>query len=106
MHFCSRYADILKLKRCYDLEIHDARQDNSWLECSKNIDLDDGVILIVENNCFQGVQALDTLLRLCRYKGVFFGIHRLVFSNSFIGRIAYGALKGLRKTALFLKRCG
>ena len=102
--FCSKYADILKLKSCYELKICNAREDLSWRECAKNIQLDDGVVLIVDDICYQGVEALDMLLKICKYQGLFFGMHKLVFSNPLIGNGVYYVFKLLRKVALFLKK--
>lgn len=101
--FCSKYADILRLQSCYELKIYNAREESSWQTCKKNIKLDDGVIFIVNGSCFQGVEALDMLLKTCKYKGLFFGFHKLIFSNSFIGNGVYWVFKILRKIALALK---
>ena len=102
--FCNRYADILKLKKCFDLKICDARIDLSWKEFDKELLLDNGVILIYENQCYQGVEALDMLLSMCKYKGVFFSFQKIIFSNKIIGNIVYSCFKFLRKIALRLKR--
>jgi predicted DCC family thiol-disulfide oxidoreductase YuxK len=102
--FCNRYADILKLKKCFEINICDARTDLSWKECKKNICLDDGVILIYQEKCYQGVEALDMLLNICKYDGVFFSFQKLVFSNKFIGNIVYSCFKFFRKVALFIKK--
>lgn len=101
--FCSQYADMLKLKSCYDLEILDAREDLSWKKCNKDLKLDDGVLLIVDEICYQGVPALDMLLKICQYRGFFFGLHRLIFSNSLLGNGVYFIFKFLRKVALYFK---
>jgi len=102
--FCSKYADILRLCSCYDLEVCNAREDLSYKECSKDIELDDGVILRVDKSCFQGVEALDMLLKICKFKGVFFGLHKIVFANGLIGNGVYAFFKWMRRVALYLKK--
>ena len=101
--FCSRYADILRLRSCYELEVCNAREDQSYNVCKKGIALDDGVILVVEQSCFQGVEALNMLLKICKYRGVFFSLHRIVFANAIIGNSVYWLFKLLRKVALYFK---
>ena len=102
--FCNKYADILKLKKCFDLEILDARVYTNWKECKKDIILDDGVILIYQDRFYQGVEALDMLLCICKYDGIFYSLQKFVFSNKIIGNIVYSCFKFLRKIALAIKK--
>lgn len=101
--FCNKYADILKLKKCFDIKICDARVDLSWKNYDKNLILDNGVILIYEDKLFQGVEAIDLLLSICKYDGIFFSFQKFIFSNKFLGNIVYMCFKFLRKIALWLK---
>lgn len=101
--FCNRYADILKLKKCFDIEICDARVDLSWKEYDKDIILDNGVILIYEASCYQGVEALDMLLSICKYDGMFFSLQKFIFSSKVLGNIVYTCFKFFRKVALYFK---
>lgn len=101
--FCSRYADILGLKNCYELTLCDARVELEWMECREGLSLDDGVIVVLEGRCFQGVEALDMLLGFCRFKGLFFGLQRFVFSRPWLGGVIYGVAKFLRRALLRLQ---
>ncbi|MGB6328399.1 MAG: DCC1-like thiol-disulfide oxidoreductase family protein [Halarcobacter sp.] len=101
--FCKRYADILKLKKCFDIKICDARTDLSWKKSNKDIILDDGVILIYEDRYYQGVEALDMLLSICKYDGIFFSFQKFIFSNKILGFIVYNCLKFFRKVTLWIK---
>lgn len=101
--FCNRYADILKLRKCFDLNICDARVDLTWKNYKKDIVLDDGVILIFENRCYQGVSAIEMLLSICKYNGVFFALQKFIFSNKILGSIVYTCFKFFRKIALWIK---
>ena len=101
--FCNKYAEFLKLKKCFDLNICDARIDLTWKKYKKDIVLDDGVILIFENNCYQGVAAIEMLLSICKYDGLFFNFQKFIFSNKILGNITYTSFKSLRKIALWFK---
>lgn len=102
--FCNRYADILKLKKCFDINICDARVDFSWKDLNKDLILDDGVILIYENKFYQGVEAIDMLLSVCKYDGIFFSLQKFIFSNKLLGNIVYSCFKFFRKVALWFNK--
>ena len=60
--FCKNYTNFLKLKKGFDLKLIDARKDKVELQnICKNLDINDGFIVIYENHCFQGVKALEFL---------------------------------------------
>ena len=101
--FCNKYAEIFKLKKCFDLNICDARIDLTWKKYKKDIVLDDGVILIFENKCYQGVPAINMLLTICKYDGVFYYLQRFIFSTKILGNIIYNCFKFFRKIALWIK---
>ena len=101
--FCNKYADVLKLKKCFDLSICNARVDLRWKKYKKDIILDDGVILIYQNICYQGVPAIEMLLSICKYNGIFFSLQKFIFSNRFFGNIVYSGFKFLRKITLLSK---
>ena len=101
--FCQRYADILKLKKSFDVEICDARTDLSWEKSHKKLQLDDGVIVLYDGKYYQGVEALDMLLSVSQYEGVFFSLQKWVFSNKFRGYVVYSCFKFFRKIALKIK---
>lgn len=102
--FCQRYADILVLKKCFDLEICDARTNLDWKEKAPSFKLDDGVILIYNGTAFQGVEAIDMLLGVCKYQGIFFSLQKYIFSNRYLGAVVYSIFKFFRKIALFIKK--
>jgi len=101
--FCQKYADILALKKCFTLEICDARTDLRWKDKAKNLKLDEGVILIYNESCFQGVEAINMLLGICKYKGGFFSLQIYIFSNKYLGALIYNVFKFFRKAALLFK---
>jgi len=85
--------------------LRDARVDLRWQKLDAHINLDDGVILALsDNSYFQGVKAIQFLENICTFKGVFFKLQHLIFSNTTIATIVYEVLKLLRKIALTLKK--
>lgn len=102
--FCNKYASILKLKKCFELDIKNSRDDLSWKKCNDNLILDDGVILTYNDKCYQGVEAINMFLQLCKYKGLFFSFQKFIFSNKFLGNIVYSCFKFFRKIALWIRR--
>ncbi|WP_228268312.1 DUF393 domain-containing protein [Aliarcobacter cibarius] len=69
--FCKNYTNFLKLKKGFDLKLIDARKDKVELQnICKNLDINDGFIVIYENHCFQGAKALE-FLNSAVYKVVF-----------------------------------
>lgn len=103
--FCNRYAKLIELRRCINLELCDARENLSYKNFDPNVQLDDGVILIVQNTTlYQGVDALNYLDNICKFKGLIFTLQRWVFANKYLGAAVYWFLKILRRIALKLKR--
>ena len=102
--FCNKYVDILKLKKCFDIKICNARVDLSWKNYGDKLILDDGVILFYGDKYYQGVAAIDMLLDICKYNGMFFSFQKFIFSNKILGNIVYTCFKFFRKIALWFKK--
>lgn len=104
--FCNQYAKFKELRECINLELYDARENLLWKKSNPNLNLDDGIVLLLEDNVtLQGVDAINYLDNICLFKGVIFKIQKLIFSNKILAFVVYGILKFLRKIALMLKSC-
>ena len=103
--FCNSYAKMKQLRECIDLELLDANTHNFWKKYDATLDLDDGVIVVVQSTkkILQGVEAIAYLNKVCRFKGIFFALQKFIFSKKFLAEVIYFLLKTLRKIALFLK---
>ncbi|MBU1683841.1 DUF393 domain-containing protein [Patescibacteria group bacterium] len=103
--FCNQYSKFRELQECIDLELLDARENVLWQEFDSNIKLDDGIILILQNEktLLQGVEAIAYLENVCKFKGLFFKLQKFIFSNKILGAFVYSILKALRKIALYFK---
>ena len=93
--FCSKYANFLKLK--------DARQnlDEIALIC-KNLNINDGFIVLYKNNCFQGAKAL-AFLNSAVDKTTFLGkLHFFFRYDNLFSNLLYKLFFIWRKIILFI----
>ena len=103
--FCSKYANLLKLKENFKISLKDARKnlDEIALVCG-SLNINDGFIVIYENNCFQGAKALG-FLNSAVDKDTFLGkLHFIFRYDNFFSKILYNVLFILRKIILFVLR--
>jgi len=103
--FCNQYAKFKELRECIDIELFDARENLLWKEIDPNLNLDDGIILLLkeDSTILQGVEAIVYLDNICTFNGLFFKIQKFIFSNKLFASFVYSSLKVLRKIALYLK---
>lgn len=104
--FCEKYSKYIELKKLCDIELIDARTNKSLLNNLKEegFDINDGVILELDSQIFQGfeaVQKIDSLLEKNDLKSKFFSF--LINLNIF-EKIIYPFFKFLRKIVLLLLR--
>ena len=103
--FCSKYANLLKLKENFEITLKDARQNLSEISfvCEK-LDINDGFIVVYENHCFQGSKAL-AFLNSAVDKDTFLGkLHFIFRYDNIFSKILYNVLFILRKIILFVLR--
>lgn len=104
--FCNQYSKFKELRKCIDIELFDARENLLWKEINPNLNLDDGIILLLkeDSRILQGVEAIAYLDNICIFKGLIFKIQKFIFSNKFLAPFVYSILKTLRKIALYFKQ--
>ena len=103
--FCSKYANLLKLKENFEITLKDARQNLSEISsiCEK-LDINDGFIVVYKNHCFQGSKAL-AFLNSAVDKDTFLGkLHFIFRYDNIFSKILYNVLFILRKIILFVLR--
>ena len=103
--FCSKYANLLKLKENFEISLKDTRENQSEISLIwPNLNINDGFIVIYENNCFQGAKALG-FLNSAVDKDTFLGkLHFIFRYDNFFSKILYNVLFILRKIILFVLR--
>ena len=103
--FCKNYTNFLKLKKGFDLKLIDARKDKVELQNNcKNLDINDGFIVIYENHCFQGAKALEFLNSAVDKTTVLGKLHFFFAYENIFSRFLYKILFILRKFILFVLR--
>ena len=103
--FCSKYANLLKLKENFEITLKDARENLSEMSfvCG-NLNINDGFIVVYKNDCFQGSKAL-AFLNSAVDKDTFLGkLHFIFRYDNFFSKILYNVLFILRKIILFVLR--
>jgi len=103
--FCNQYAKFRELRECINIELFDARENLLWKEVDSNLNLDDGVILLLneDSRVLQGIEAIAYLDTICTFKGLIFRIQKYIFSNKFLASFTYSVLKIFRKIVLYVK---
>ena len=103
--FCSKYANLLKLKENFEITLKNAREnfDEISVLC-KNLDINDGFIVIYKNDCFQGAKALEFLNRAVDKTTILGKLHFFFAYENIFSICLYKRLFILRKIALFILR--
>jgi predicted DCC family thiol-disulfide oxidoreductase YuxK len=103
--FCSKYANFLKLKENFEITLKDARENQSEISLvCKNLNINDGFIVIYENCCFQGEKALVFLNSAVDKTTILGKLHFIFRYENIFSKILYKLLFILRKIILFILR--
>jgi predicted DCC family thiol-disulfide oxidoreductase YuxK len=101
--FCSKYANLLKLKENFEITLKDAREnlDEIALLCG-NLNINDGFIVVYKDNCFQGSKALEFLNNAVDKTTLLGKLHFLFKYDNSLSHLLYKLLFILRKIILFI----
>ena len=103
--FCTKYANLLKLKENFEITLKDARENlNEISVLCKNLDINDGFIVIYKNDCFQGAKALEFLNRAVDKTTILGKLHFFFAYENIFSKFLYKTLFILRKIVLFILR--
>ena len=95
----------MKLKKSFDLKLIDARKNKIELEnICKNLDINDGFIVVYENYCFQGAKALEFLNSAVDKTTILGKLHFFFAYENVFSKFLYKILFILRKFILFILR--
>jgi predicted DCC family thiol-disulfide oxidoreductase YuxK len=101
--FCSKYANLVKLKKNFEIILKNAREnlDEISILC-KNLDINNGFIVLYKNDCFQGAKALEFLNSAVDKTTLLGKLHFLFKYDNFISNLLYKFLFILRKIILYI----
>ena len=103
--FCNNYAQVLKLKEQFKIELKDINISTDEIaSLSKNINIEDGFIVVYKNTYYQGARALQFLDSVVEKKTFLGKLHFLFKYDNFFSNTLYKILLTLRKVSLFIKR--
>ena len=103
--FCNNYAQVLKLKEQFKIELKDINKYiNEIASLSKNINIEDGFIIVYKNTYYQGARALQFLDSVVEKKTFLGKLHFLFKYDNFFSNTLYKILLISRKVSLFIKR--
>ena len=101
--FCDKYVKLLKLKENFQIILKDARVNLDEIkQLCNNLDINNGFVVIYENRCFQGSNALQ-FLNTAVDKTTFIGKFHFLFKyDNLFSNILYKLFFNLRKIIFFL----
>lgn len=103
--FCKNYTNFLKLKKSFDLKLIDARKNKIEIEnICKNLDINDGFVVVYENQCYQGANALEVLNSAVDKTTILGKLHFFFAYENTFSKFLYKILFILRKFILFILR--
>ena len=103
--FCNNYAQVLKLKEQFKIELKDINISTDEIaSLSKNINIEDGFIVVYKNTYYQGARALQFLDSVVEKRTFLGKLHFLFKYDNFFSNTLYKILLILRKVVLFIKR--
>lgn len=103
--FCNNYAQVLKLKEQFKIVLKDINiSADEIYSLSKNINIEDGFIVVYKNKYYQGARALQFLDSVVEKRTFLGKLHFLFKYDNFFSNTLYKILLTLRKIALFIKR--
>ena len=94
---------FLQLKKDFTVELHEARKnlDEIVLLCG-NLNINDGFIVVYENNCFQGAKALQFLNSAVDKTTLLGKLHFFFRYDNLFSNLLYKLFFILRKIILFI----
>lgn len=103
--FCKNYTNFLKLKKSFELKLIDARKNKIELEnICKNLDINEGFIVVYKDDCFQGSKALEFLNSAVDKTTILGKSHFFFAYENIFSKFLYKILFILRKFILFILR--
>ena len=103
--FCNNYAHLLKLKEEFKIELKDINNCRDEIALlSKDINKENGFIVVYKNTYYQGARALQFLDSVVEKRTFLGKLHFLFKYDNFFSNTLYKILLILRKIILFIKR--
>ena len=102
---CDHYARLAQVRQTVgDLELVDAREGGPLVDAitARGLDIDEGMVLIVDDQFYYGDEAIHRLALLGTRSGLFNRLNYLVFKSATRSRLLYPILRRCRNLLLKL----
>ena len=106
---CRNFAVLLRLKRSLgELRLVNAREDKDWMQrlTGLKLDLDQGIVLVVDQRYYYGADAMHRLALLSSRSNLFNQLNYHIFKSRTLSTWLYPVLRFGRNTLLKLLRKG
>jgi predicted DCC family thiol-disulfide oxidoreductase YuxK len=103
--FCSRYVALLRLRKSLgSVKLVNARDGGTLVDAVRglDIDLDQGMVLVMNGEVFHGAECLHRLALLTTSSGAFNRLNAWMFRSRAASQLLYPALRAGRNAALAL----
>ena len=101
--FCSSYVRLLRLRETFgDVELINAREFPKLVEelAGHNMDLDEGMILVLNGEYFYGSECIHRLALLATPSNTFNKINQFIFQRRRLAAVLYPMLRAGRNLSL------
>lgn len=105
--FCARFVALQRLKHSVGpVSLHNAREDSDLVSAlwASGFDLNEGMVLIWNNQVFHGDDCVNRLALLSNGSGLFNKLNAVFFSSPRVSALMYPALRAGRNAVLKLLR--
>ncbi|MDX1802568.1 MAG: DCC1-like thiol-disulfide oxidoreductase family protein [Alcanivorax sp.] len=102
---CQRFSQRVRIRDSVgELHLLDARQPSALLDAitARGLDIDQGMVLVVDQQFYYGADALHALALLGSHVGLFNRFNHWVFRSGRRARLLYPLLRGMRNLLLRL----
>ena len=103
--FCSSYVELLRLRATFgEVELIDARERQDLVEelSGLNMDLDEGMVLVLNGEYFHGSECIHRLALLATASNTFNTVNKFIFERKRLAAILYPILRFSRNLSLKL----
>ena len=101
--FCSSYVGLLRLRETFgEVELINARECQELVEelARHNMDLDEGMMLVLNGEYFHGTECIHRLALLATASNTFNRINKLIFERKRLAAVLYPILRAGRNLSL------
>ncbi len=101
--FCSSYVGLLRLRETFgEVELINARESQELVEelARHNMDLDEGMMLVLNGEYFHGTECIHRLALLATASNTFNRINKLIFERKRLAAVLYPILRAGRNLSL------